>query len=321
MNKDNLIIYVSSRNNYDMLENEVLKLDFEGFEFINIDDKSCSEEYLKGEKICKQNNVVFLPNKSRGVQMATQTLIDFINDNRPNCKYIICFQHDNKPITENFFSRISSVIETGDIDNFGAIGFNVLDNGKYTGNSMHIFSKGGNPSGMLGLCHLSSLSPRERWISPKHNPELTEIYKNIENPFMIEFPMWAAIGINVNIWNEVIVPTDKYHFHLWFPDIAMQLNKNNKPLVVFPRLYCVNLQEIKEKYGIPNNSAKSAMEGNEYHFGEYGPHLQNFKIRWGWDYENVRNEFPLDKYKGTFIEDFYNHNPYLGPLKTYKIKY
>ena len=31
------------------------------------------------------NDIVFLENKSRGVQMATQTLIDFINENRPNC--------------------------------------------------------------------------------------------------------------------------------------------------------------------------------------------------------------------------------------------
>ena len=41
MNKriNNLIVYVSSRNNYDMLENEVFKnINLEGFEFINVDD-------------------------------------------------------------------------------------------------------------------------------------------------------------------------------------------------------------------------------------------------------------------------------------------
>ena len=37
---DNIIIYVSSRNNYDMLSGEVLKnINTEGFEFINVDDK------------------------------------------------------------------------------------------------------------------------------------------------------------------------------------------------------------------------------------------------------------------------------------------
>ena len=39
MKKDNLVIYVSSKNNYDMLSAEVFKnIDFEGFEFINVDD-------------------------------------------------------------------------------------------------------------------------------------------------------------------------------------------------------------------------------------------------------------------------------------------
>ena len=48
--KDNLIIYVSSRNNYDMLEHEVLKnINFEGFEFINVDDRSSEKEITKGK--------------------------------------------------------------------------------------------------------------------------------------------------------------------------------------------------------------------------------------------------------------------------------
>jgi hypothetical protein len=38
MTKDNLIIYVSSRNNYDMLAGEVFRNTYmEGFEFINHD--------------------------------------------------------------------------------------------------------------------------------------------------------------------------------------------------------------------------------------------------------------------------------------------
>ena len=56
INKKNLIIYVSSRNNYDMLKGEVLKnIKFEGFEFINIDDCSEKIEVEKGKKICLEN--------------------------------------------------------------------------------------------------------------------------------------------------------------------------------------------------------------------------------------------------------------------------
>ena len=61
MNKDNIIIYVSSRNNYDMLSGEVFKnIDTEGFEFINVDDKSSTEEIEKGKQMCEENDIVFL---------------------------------------------------------------------------------------------------------------------------------------------------------------------------------------------------------------------------------------------------------------------
>ena len=53
----------------------------EGFEFINVDDKSSPEEIEKGKKICQENDIVFLENESRGVQHATNTLIKFIKEN------------------------------------------------------------------------------------------------------------------------------------------------------------------------------------------------------------------------------------------------
>ena len=66
--KDNIIIYVSSRNNYDMFEHEVLNnINREGFEIINVDDRSLEENKIKGKEVCKNNNIVFLENKSKGV--------------------------------------------------------------------------------------------------------------------------------------------------------------------------------------------------------------------------------------------------------------
>ena len=59
-----------------------------------------------------------------------------------------------------------------------------------------------------------------------------------------------CVGINIDVWNQCITPTNDYQFHLWFPDISMQLNYNNFPLVTLPHLYCLNQQEIKSKYNI-----------------------------------------------------------------------
>ena len=318
--KNNLIVYVSSRNNYDMLEGEVLKIPFEGFEFVNVDDGSSPEEVAKGKEICKNHGVKFLQNKSRGVQMATQTLVDWINENRPECKWIICSQHDVIPLTKNFYSILSEKIDTGTLNEFGAVGFNVLDRGKYTFDFYNKYKSGESPLGMIGLSHLGIAEPSRRWISPRHNDIAVRSPNKWNKPFCIEFPAWMKIGINVDIWNKHIIPTDEYQFHLWFPDIAMQLNYKNKPLVVLPYLYCLNQQEVKEKYGIRANSAHGAKAGNSYHFGEYS-NMNAWKERWGWDYENARNTFNRveENYKGTLLYEYYTHDISNGPLKTFDI--
>lgn len=320
MEKDNLIIYVSSRNNYDMLEGEVLKnIDFDGFEFINIDDKSSDEEISKGKDICSNNNITFLENKSRGVQMATQTLMDFINKNRPNCKWVICFQHDIYPLSTNFFTQISTYIKEDKLDDFGVIGFNVLDHGGYTQNALNELKNGGNPLGMVGMAHLSIRNREARWLCPSKQGGLLKnpLWKK---PFIVEFPMWAAVGINVNLWNKHIIPTTEYQFHLWLPDIAMQFNYKNHACLILPNLYCLNHQKLKEKYNIALNSAHSAKNGNEYHFGKYS-NFEAWTTRWGWYYEDIVDDFEKIKghYEGTLIKDFYEHNIKQGPLKNIEL--
>ena len=317
---DKIIIYVSSRNNYDMLEGEVLKnINREGVEFINVDDKSCDAEIAKGKAICKKHDIVFLENKSRGVQMATQTLIDFINENRPNCKWIICFQHDHYPLSKDFFQSINKKIENNLLDDFGLIGFNVLDKGGYTNNSYQEYLNGSKPIGMVGLAHLSIYSQAGRYLCPKTQGDKlqTDVWRK---PFIVEMPMWASVGINVQKWNEFIKPTTDYQFHLWLPDVAMQFNYHNAACLILTDLYTMNDQQLKVKYGIDASSAPGARRGNDYHFGKYS-NFDAWMSRWGWYYEAVVEGFETVKenYKGTLIWDFYNHDISKGPLKSFDI--
>jgi hypothetical protein len=316
---DNLIIYVSSRNNYDMLSGEVIKnINTEGFELINVDDNSSIAEIKKGKQICLDNNIVFLENKDRGVQMATQTLIDFINENRPNCKWIVCFQHDIYPISTDFFRTLSAYISNEKLNNFGIVGFNVLDNGDYTNDSLQKFNNGEHPLGMIGMAHLSIRSNSGRWLCPKQQDQLINS-GNWNQPFISEFPMWAAVGINIILWNNHIKPTNDYHFHLWLPDIAMQFNYLNFPCLTLPNLYCLNNQFLKEKYNINPNSATGARSGDEYHFGKYS-NFDAWKSRWGWDYENTDTfESVKQHYENTLVGDYYKHDIQTGPLKKYKL--
>ena len=318
-NTKNLIVYVSSRNNYEMLEKEVFKnINLEGFEFINVDDCSDKSEVDKGRAICKKRNIVFLENKSRGVQMATQTLVDFINKNRPECKWIICFQHDNYPITKNFFKNISSYIEKSSLDRFGIIGFNNLDHGSYTLSAYYKYILGFKPLGMIGMLHLTKFKNRGgMWLCPRKQSKILR-NPNWRKPFAVEFPMWASVGISINKWNQFIKATDNYHFHIWLPDIAMQFNEKNQPSLIIPDLYCFNHQNLKKKYGISSNSATSSKKGNTFHFGRYS-NFEYWKKRWGWDFDNPRESFDINKYKDTILEKFYYHDISKGPLKNFKL--
>ncbi len=313
--KDNIIIYVSSYNNYDMLEEVSLKnINTEGFEFINVDDNSFPEEVKKGKSICKKHGIEFLQNKSIGVQMATQTLVDFINKNRPKCKWIICFQHDNWPLSKNFFTNLNKIIENQTINDYGCIGFNVLDNGKYTGPEMELYKKGHLSCGLLGLRHLSNLHPRQRWISPYHNPNLSKKYLNhhqLKKSFIIDIPTWAVTGWNLEKWNKIIEPTTDFKFLFWAPDLIMQFAKNNIPTLSITNLYIENCQSIKTNFGAPANLTH-AIKGNNKKYSQenYGEHHKNWIKRWGWDFENPAQTFPKVKnqYKNTLIYKLWEHN-------------
>ena len=51
------------------------------------------------------------------------------------------------------------------------------------------------------MLHLSESVREKRWLAPKRQPMLLK-NKLWKNPFIIEFPMWAAVGISVENWNK-----------------------------------------------------------------------------------------------------------------------
>ena len=75
----------------------------------------------------------------------------------------------------------------------------------------------------------------------------------------------------------------------------------------------------EKKYDIPVNSAHSASQGYEYHFGKWEDSFNIWKSRWGWTYQDVRDGFDTDRYKSTLIGDYFNHDTKKGPLKTYDL--
>ncbi len=350
--KKNIGIVYSSFNNYSMFENEVLKrVNFNNYPVINIDDHSFPEEQEKGRNICLRNNIIFQINKKKGVQHALNQGIEYLKSNF-NCEWVFCLQQDIFPSNTNFFINFEKYISDFDTSEIGALGFNCIEKGQnhYTNNSYEIFQKNGHADGFLGVFFLSDTknhfkkmsfiwflitklllmfgsqkykSKAKNYIIGKrafcenyfHN--FKKFKKNYSGLFAIELPCWAGIAVNVNLWQRIIRPKDKFIFHLWFPDIAMQFLNANIYIAVTSDLYLTNDQKIKEKYGFHSNSAIAGMKNQTNHVEEYGPHLINFKHDWGFDYINSLTELPnvIFKYKNTLVEKFYNHNCRKGPIR------
>ena len=339
-----IAVVISSKNNYEMLEQEVLvNNDFEGFSLINIDDNSEPSQIELGKKICKKYGLKFFSNNSKGIQWAVQTAIDKLSD---EFEWIICIQHDCYPLSKNFYSRINNLILSNKLNNFGAIGFNFLQEHDRNSDLMSQIGNyfcGKRELGCLGLMHFT-LRPYLKFFNSKRtlskyptipNDNLVRkivynlsknriLNEKFKNPFIIEMPWWPIVGINIKIWKKFIQPTNELGLHLWFPDAMMTFNKENFPCLILPDLYCLNNQYLKSKYNIMRNSAdanKNIKQMNKF-FGEYGSHLNFFKKKWGWDYERVRwtlKKEILERYNGTLIKKFFEHDIKKGPLETYNL--
>ena len=124
--KKQICIFISSRNNYVMLENEILlNFNLKGFTVINVDDGSHEEALNEGKKICKKNDIVFLENISNGLQYSLKTCLNYIKTNNLSHKYIWHITHDNYPVFNNFYDELYNILSKN--INFGLLGFNCFD--------------------------------------------------------------------------------------------------------------------------------------------------------------------------------------------------
>ena len=147
------IVY-SSFNNYEILKGEVLRrIDFNGFPVINIDDHSDPVEQEKGRLICAENGIEYQVNTGKGLQCAVDQGIKYLSAEY-GCEWIFCLQQDVFPVEDNFFSDFKSYIDGKDLDDIGAIGFNVLDNypdNSYSVRSYDKYLSAGSALGSLGI--------------------------------------------------------------------------------------------------------------------------------------------------------------------------
>jgi hypothetical protein len=160
----------------------------------------------------------------------------------------------------------------------------------------------------------------KRWFSEQYFYKFKKYSNLYDGLFFCELPIWVGVAINTKNWKKYINPSEKFIFHLWFNDIAMQWLSSNINIAITSEFYLLNQQGIKEKYGFNRCSATAGKIGDERHVEKYGEHLVNFEKRWGFKYENPRDtyKFTQGRYKNTLVEKYFYHDCRLGPLGKFK---
>jgi len=311
----NIGIVFTSRNNYELLDNWMEKVNTEDFFILNIDEDSTEENKELGKKICKKHNILYKDRDKRGMQFNMLTAGDILKEK--NIDWILWFQHDSYPKTDKFFSKLNSYVGNNDLSSFGAIGFNIL----------HDYNDIKDWNGDNTPLRVTARTPLEKGDNYYRYHEYwpnTRVRYNEEfnKPFAVESIMWATALVNIDQYKKYIEPTSDYHFfHAW-DDICFQFLYNNVYNICLPQFCLAHEQESKVKFGIPKSSPNGDPNKREHFFSKWG-HLDVWKERWGfsWDYPESIKDFEMvkDNYKNTIIEEFVNHDPLNGPLKNFNI--
>lgn len=311
-----LAVYLSSRNNYSLLEGFIQrnKSFIKDYYFVNIDDFSDATEISLGKEICAKYNIPFISNQARGLQNAALTMINHLESKNLNVKYIVWMTHDSHPITKNFYEKFESLVSSGKLDNFGIVGFNILGPQCSVNSESQVKE---TQCGMLGRATLCNLPGRGGWYRTPDMKLNWDVWGG-NKAIAVESPVDMFLAINVELFKKYIEVTDNYHLFCAFDDICTQFLYNGIYNVTIPFLQVWHSQEIKSGK-VPVKSATAAKQGDSKHFGDYGPHFIYWKSKWGWERDNFRNTFPIEKYQGTLLKDFFDHDYSKGPLKTFEI--
>ena len=315
INHEKVVIFISSRNNYDMTVNELLvNADYGDFLVFNIDDGSNEQQLKQGVQICNDKNIIFLKNKKIGLQWGLKTVIDYLDKYKYAASMVLHITHDNYPIVLNFKKTVEDISKSEVYANFGMIGFNHLDY-RMTRDAIIAWKNKKPAYGLLGRIALLPKSKGENWYNDKTMSYNLDAYNDV---FSVECVADMAFMINRRLFSKFVEVSDDYRLHLWGDDIGMQFLQNNVHNVAVKNIYFYNCQELKRKYKIIVNSAEGAKNIKTGHHSHYGGHLIHWQKRWGWDREYVGNlEHEKDKYNKTLIAQYMAHDIHNGPLRNF----
>ena len=311
MNKKIGILF-TSRNNYNLLDNWMNMVDTSGFSILSIDEDSTEENKSIGKEVCKKHNITYMDREERGMQFNVLSACNHFKEK--DIDWILWFQHDCYPKTEDFFNKLNDYVVNHDLNDFGSIGFNVL-------HDWHDIKDWNGDDTPLRVTARTPLEPGDLYYRHyEYWPNTRVRYdEKFNKPFAVEDIMWVCALVNINQYKKYINPTSDYHFfHAW-DDICFQFLYNNVYNIVLPQFCMAHEQDMKVKFGVPKSSPNGDEEQRDHFYGKWG-HLDVWKERWGFDYGDRTTFEPIKShYKGTLLWEFYHHDPINGPLRSFDL--
>jgi hypothetical protein len=312
MKSQKIGILFTSRNNYELLDNWMEQVDTEGVCILNIDEDSIEENKKIGIEVCKKHDIFYMDREERGMLHNITTAGKYFKSK--DIDWIVWFQHDCFPLTENFFSKLNDTLSKKSLQQFGVIGFNAhhkqIAHKRYEDGIRELNDTARSPLEVGDFWYRR----KEYWVDSRAN------YANglFDKPFAVESVAWYASAINIDMYTEHIIPTGDYHFfHAW-DDIAFQFLNKNIYNICLPNFDIKHHQQSKKQFNIPVNSPKAG-ELREHYYGKWS-HLDVWQERWGFDYmDRLTFEAVKSAYKDTLLWEFYHHDPENGPLKSFDI--
>jgi len=313
-------ILITSRNNYSMMDKIWAKrINNREYPVLNIDEDSSNDQKKLGRDICKKYKFTYIDREKRGILHNIDSAIRFFGE---KVKYIVWFQTDCWPLQEDFFFNFEKLVDSGQLNDFGTVGFNslaenILEQHNYD-KMIKKLKKNKMPIGVLARSPLEACDGwycgvKSRRIKRPINGEL------FTNPFAIEIVAWFGAAINVEKYKTIDIEHPFEWSHSW-DDICCQFLKQDIYNVALPSFYIDHRTDLKPQCGLPLRAARLAYKGDDTYHSLVGFTEKEWKKVWGFEYDNRKTfEKVKDKYKDTLLHRFYYHNPQNGPYKTFDI--
>ena len=335
------IILFMSKNNYDLLDNWIIRCkNISTPEIINLDLGS-EEHFVKtGKEICRKHNIRFIKSERTEFQHNIRQVFNHIKSNGIN--YILYMHQDCFPIEDNTFHKIDKTIKNNNLSDYGFIGFNIYHDIEIE---------------LLKYKQLE-LMTTARTILQKGNgyymrrPKGSRVnYKNYNknSAYVVENVMWTSLLLSRKSFEEHIKIDLNFNFFLAADDMAFQFLKKNIYNICIPYIHFTHDQSIKTKFKLPKDSPIGDKKEVIKRYGRIDHH-KIWKEKWGFEWnikktskifnnrlikyfisrlfsefysglETItRQQFKLSKNKSRLMIDLHSHDPINGPLKYIKFK-